>query len=329
MLYPLKFSPIVKEVIWGGGRLAAEGKRIPKGKNPQSIGESWELSGVEGDESVVAEGALADNTLSELIEVYMGELVGDGVYEKYGLEFPVLLKFIDSRDKLSVQVHPSDEFAEQMHSSRGKTEMWYIVDAEPGGSIYLDFSRTITEEEYDAAVEEGDLDKYLRKVEVQRGETYFVPAGTVHAIGAGVVIAEIQETSNITYRIHDWGRLDKNGHPRELHTALAAEVVNLTPREDLNVTKEPVRNGSVTLVECEHFVTNLVEVDGAVELDYAPLDSFVAYMCVGGSVEVKALGERVGLKAFETVLLPAEATDVVLTGAGRLLEVYMGANGGK
>lgn len=329
MLYPLKFKPILKEVIWGGSRLAAAGKRVPKEKNPQSIGESWELSGVEGDESIVASGRLAGNSLPELIEVYMGELVGDGVYEKYGLEFPVLMKFIDSRDKLSVQVHPSDEFAEQMHSTRGKTEMWHILEAEPGSCLYLDFERALTEEEYDKAVEEGNLDAYLRRVEVHKGETYYVPAGTVHAIGAGVMLAEIQETSNITYRISDWGRLDKHGHPRELHTALAAEVVNLTPREDLNVTKPTERNGSVGLVACEHFVTNILEIDGAVELDYAPLDSFVAYMCVEGEVELRAMGEHETLSALETVLLPAEATDVVLRGKGKILEVYVDLRGQK
>lgn len=323
MLYPLKFHPLLKEVLWGGDRLVKLGKRLPKGKNPAEIGESWELSGIQDSESVVASGALAGNTLSELVEVYMGELVGDGIYDKYGLEFPVLLKFIDSRERLSVQVHPSDEFAQQMHSSRGKSEMWYILEAEEGGAIYLDFKEPLTEEEYDNAVEQGNIESHLRRIPVKKGEAYFVPSGTIHAIDGGVFLAEVQETSAITYRIYDWGRLDRNGHPRELHTAMAAEVVNLTPQDGLNITKEPVRNGAVELISCDQFSVNLVEVDGAIELDYAPLDSFVAFMCVEGEVTLSALGHKTNLSWLETVLIPAEATDVVVSGKGKLLEVFI------
>ncbi len=323
MLYPLKFHPVLKEVIWGGDRLSKAGKRVARGVNPAEIGESWELSGVEGAESVVAEGALADNSLSELVEVYMGELVGEGIYERYGLEFPVLLKFIDTRDRLSVQVHPSDEFAQQMHSSRGKSEMWYIIDAKEDAAIYLDFKQPLTEEEYDNAVEDGTIVEYLNRIPVRKGEAYFVPAGTAHAIDGGVFLAEIQETSDITYRIHDWNRLDRNGHPRELHTALAAEVVSLQPRSGLNITKESVSNKAVELLSCEQFSVNLVELEGALELDYAPLDSFVAYMCVEGGATVRAMGYDVHLGALETVLVPADATDVRLSGNGTLLEVFV------
>lgn len=323
MLYPLKFIPLMKEVVWGGERLARAGKAVPKGKNPSQIGESWEVSGLEGDESVVMDGELADNTLSELIEVYMGELVGDKVYDKYGLEFPVLLKFIDTREKLSVQVHPSDEFADQMHSSRGKTEMWYIVDAAPEGAIYLDFSRELSEEEYDAAVENGTIEQYLVKRIVHKGESFLIPAGTIHSIGEGVLLAEVQESSDITYRIYDWNRVDSLGHPRELHTALAAEVVSLTPRGNLNITKPSVRNGAVELASCDAFSVNLVEVDGAVELDYTPLDSFVAYMCVEGEVAIKAMGETRELKMLDTILIPAEVSDLVISGKGKVLEIYI------
>lgn len=323
VLYPLKFHPLLKEVLWGGDRLAKSGKRVPKGKNPAEIGESWELSGVADDESVVAFGTLADNTLSELIEVYMGELVGDAVYEKYGLEFPVLLKFIDTREKLSIQVHPSHEFAQEMHSARGKSEMWYIVDAKEGAAIYLDFKHPLSEEEYDKAVEDGTIAEHLNRIPVHKGEAYFVPSGTVHAIEGGVLLAEIQETSTITYRIDDWGRKDRNGHPRELHTALAAEVVNLTPTEGLTITKPSVRNGAVELLSCDTFSVNLVEVDGAVELDYAPLDSFVAFMCVEGEVTIRTMGHEVKLPALETVLIPADATDVVVSGKGKLLEIFV------
>lgn len=325
MLYPLKFIPVLKEMMWGGERLVKVGKPVPKGLSPRHIGESWELSGMEESESVVAEGALADNTLAELTEVYMGDLVGDRVYEKYGLDFPVLMKIIDTRDRLSIQVHPTDDFAAEMHSSRGKTEMWYIIDSEPEGAIYLDLHHSLTEDEYDEAVERNTIAEHLTKRLVHKGEAFLVPAGTIHSIGGGVLLAEIQEPSNITYRIYDWGRLDRNGHPRELHTALAAEVVNLTPAKSLNITKEPVRNGAVELHSCEQFTTNLVEVDGAIELDYAPLDSFVAYMCVEGEVVIKCMGESEKLSTLETILIPAEATDVVITGKGKLLEVFVKA----
>ena len=329
MLYPLRFKPLMKEVVWGGEQLARSGKRVPRGKNPNMIGESWEISALEGEVSVVAEGELEGNSIVDLVEVYMGELVGDAVYERFGLEFPVLLKFIDTRDTLSVQVHPNDSFAEEMHGSRGKTEMWYIVDAEPDGVIYLDFTRTLSEEEYDAAVEAGTIDKYLRKRLVHKGEAFLVPAGTIHSIGGGVLLAEVQETSDITYRIYDWGRVDSLGHPRELHTALAAEVVNLTPHETLNITKPSVRNGAVELTSCDVFSVNLVEVDGAIELDYAPLDSFVAYMCVEGRVTIKAVGENCELERLQTLFVPAEATDLVIEGKGKLLEVYIGGGNAK
>lgn len=309
--------------MWGGKRLAKANKKVPRGLSPEHIGESWELSGIEEGESVVASGDLAENTLSELTEVYMGDLVGDAVYEKFGLEFPVLMKILDTRQMLSVQVHPSDEFAEQMHSSRGKTEMWYVIDAEPDGAIYLDFSHPLTEDEYDAAVENGTIADHLKKRLVHKGEAFLVPPGTIHTIGAGVLLAEIQEPSNITYRIYDWNRLDRSGHPRELHTALAAEVVRLTPAENLNITKPATRNGAVELFSCENFTTNLIEVDGAIELDYAPLDSFVAYLCVEGEVEIRCMGERERLGALQSILLPAEVTDLVLSGKGRLLEVFV------
>lgn len=324
MLYPLKFRPIMKELVWGGGRLAASGKRVPRGKNPNLLGESWELSGVEGNDSVAANGFLKSNTISELTEVYMGDLVGDAIYDKFGLEFPLLLKFIDVNARLSVQVHPTDEFAMREHGSRGKTEMWYIIDTAPeGGYIYLDLNKPLTEEEYDEAVESGTIVEHLNRIAVKRGDAFLIPAGTIHSIEGGVLLAEIQETSDITYRIHDWNRLGLDGRPRELHTHLAAEVVNLTPREGLNITRQPKCGASVELVACEQFTANLIEIDGALELDYAPLDSFVAYMCVEGGITVNCCGESERLERLETLLLPASATDVVIKGKGRLLEVYI------
>ena len=322
MLYPLKFQPILKEVVWGGERLAKAGKQVPKGLDKRHIGESWEISSLEGAESEVAAGPLAGNTLSELLEVYMGELVGDKAYDSHGLEFPVLLKFIDTREHLSVQVHPTNEFAEEYCDAKGKTEMWYVIDATPDGAIYLDVNRPLTEDEYDEAVENGTIDKLLKKRLVHKGEAFMVPAGTIHSIGGGVLLAEVQESSDATFRIYDWGRTDGHGHPRELHTALAAEVANLIPHDNLNITRTAENNSAVQLTACDAFCVNLVKVGGTIELDYTPLDSYVAYMCTEGEVTIKAMGESTSLRALETLLLPAEATDIVITGNATLLEVY-------
>lgn len=323
MLYPLKFTPIMRESVWGGSRLTAAGKKVQKGKNANKIGESWEICALEEAESVAANGYLKSNSISELIEVYMGELVGDKVYDKFNVEFPLLLKFLDVNDALSVQVHPNDEFAIQEHGSRGKTEMWYIIDAAPDAAIYLDLKHPLTEEQYDEAVENGTITQHLNRVNVKKGDAFWIPAGTIHSIDKGVLLAEIQECSDITYRIYDWNRKDSKGNGRELHTDLAAKVVNLTPQEGLNITKEAKKGEAVELVSCDQFTVNLLWVEGAVELDYAPLDSFVAYMCTEGEVEIKACGESEKLSALQTLLLPAEATDVVLKGSGKVLEIYI------
>ncbi len=313
----------MKENVWGGSRLVATGKKVPKGKNPNKIGESREICGLEDCESVAANGFLKANTISELAEVYMGEFVGDKIYDKFGVEFPLLLKFLDVNEPLSVQVHPNDEFAFQEHGTRGKTEMWYIIDAAPDATIYLDLKYPLTEEQYDEAVENGTITEHLNEVRVKKGDAFLVPAGTIHSINKGVLLAEVQETSDITYRIHDWNRKDTTGGMRELHIDLAAEVANLSPQQGLNVTKPAERGKAVELVSCDQFNVNLIWVDGAVELDYAPLDSFVAYMCTEGEVEIKACGESEKLCAMQTLLLPAEATDVVLKGNGQLLEIYI------
>ena len=323
MLYPLKFAPIMKENVWGGSRLAATGKRVSKGKNPDKIGESREICGLEDCESVVSNGFLKANTISELTEVYMGELVGDKVYDKFGIEFPLLLKFLDVNEPLSVQVHPNDEFALQEHGTRGKTEMWYIIDAAPDAAIYLDLKHSLTEEQYDDAVQNGTIVEHLNRVAVKKGDAFLIPAGTIHSIDKGVLLAEVQETSDITYRIFDWNRKMGGNNDRELNIDLAAEVVNLTPQQGLDISKPAEKGKAVELTSCDQFTVNLLWVDGALELDYAPPDSFVAYMCTEGEVEIKACGESEKLSALQTLLLPAEATDIVLKGCGKLLEIYI------
>ncbi len=321
MLYPLKFKPLYKERIWGGQRLAsAMGKKLPEGVK---IGESWEISGVEGDVSVVANGCLKSNNLQELIEVYMGDLVGEKIYDKYGLEFPVLIKLIDAEDVLSIQVHPNDQLAEERHHSYGKTEMWYVIAAEPGASLYVGFNRQVTRQEYLDAVATGTLPSLLNKVEVKAGDAYFIPAGTVHAIGKGLLIAEIQQTSDITYRVDDWGRVDAHGKPRELHTELAVDAIDFGAPQNYNVTSAPVLNSPVQIKECPYFTTNIIQIHGVVERDFTRLDSFVIYICLGGELQVRGAEGSISLVRGESTLVPAEEEEIVLEGQGTVLEVYI------
>lgn len=321
MLSPLKFKPIFKERIWGGVELEKLGKKLPKGK---IIGESWEISAVEGDESVVCEGAYEGNNLAELSEVYMEELLGDKVFQKFGNEFPLLIKFIDARDKLSIQVHPDDELAAERHHSYGKTEMWYVLSCDEGAALYLGFNRKVTQEEYEKHVTDGTLADILNKIEVKKGDAFFIPAGEIHAIGAGIVIAEIQQTSDITYRVFDWNRVDEKGESRELHTQLAIDAINFAkPYDKCNITPKFEKNKVVKMQSCQYFETNVIEIDGDVERDYASLDSFVIYIVLDGKVEINAEGSKSVALCGETILIPAAITDVNLSGKGKLIEVYI------
>lgn len=301
------------------------GKKLPKALAAEAdrIGESWEISGVEGSVSVVANGFLRSNNLEEIIEVYMGDLVGDRIYDTYGLEFPILVKFIDARDVLSVQVHPGDELAEERHGSRGKTEMWYVVDCEPGAYLYVGFNRPVTKEEYLRAVEEGTLTDMLQRYDVKRGDAYYIPAGTVHAIGPGLLVAEIQETSDVTYRISDWGRTDKEGKPRPLHTAQATDAIDFEYGKEYRRAVDASAGTVSEIVSTPYFTTNLVSVLGEVHRDYASLDSFVAYVCTAGKLDIFTDGGNESIGALQSLLLPAEIDEAVIKGEGTLLEIYI------
>ena len=327
MLYPIRFTPLLKERIWGGKTLLANAKqgKAKKIDATQPYGESWELSAVKGDESVVANGFLKRNNIEEIIEVYMGNLIGDKIYEKYGLTFPLLIKSLDCHDVLSVQVHPDDELAAERHNSYGKTEMWYIVDAEPGAFIYIGFNRKdITREEYIAAINEGRLPELLNKVEVKPGDTFFIPAGTIHALGKGVVVLEIQQTSDVTYRVYDWERVDNNGNPRELHTALAVDAIDFASDKDKCIMRyEAKKNTSTQMVKCDYFTTNIVELEGSTERELESIDSFVLYICAEGEADVCMGDNKEHLEPFDLVMIPAEADSVKLCGNAKLLEVYI------
>lgn len=321
-LYPLKFTPIFKHKIWGGEKLK---NILHKEVIGTGVGESWEISGVQDNVSIVANGFLAGNNLQELVEVYMGDLVGDKVYEKFGVEFPLLLKFIDAREVLSVQVHPDDAMAKDRHHSYGKTEMWYVLQAEEDAELIVGFNKSMTKEEYVKYVAEGTLEEALNTEKIKEGDCVFMPAGRVHAIGAGVLVAEIQQTSDITYRIFDWNRVDSKGKRRELHTNLALEAIDFDYRKDYMTRYDVLENETAALVQCPYFTTNFIKLTAEKTQYFHQLDSFVIYMCVEGEAILSTSAGDVMLKKGETVLVPASIEKVKLTPTKKanLLEIYI------
>lgn len=322
-LYPLKFKPVYKDYLWGGQRLKTE---LGKQNGPDVLAESWEISGVEGNVSVVSEGFLKGNPLDELIEVYMGDLVGDAVFDKFGNEFPVLIKFIDAKEKLSVQVHPDDTYAVEHHGSRGKTEMWYVIDTEAGAELISGFKKDVDEQVFREHLENKQLTEILNFEPVKAGDVFFLPAGRLHAIGNGIMLAEIQETSNVTYRVYDWDRVDKDGKGRDLHLDHAMRVMDYKKRDDIRTQYDRIPNSTVNLADCPHFTTSLVELDKPVDKDFNLIDSFVIYICTEGKLVVNYKGgEAVHLQKGESMLVPAELKEISLLPEQKstLLEVYM------
>lgn len=321
MLYPLKFEPIYKERIWGGTKLRENYNRMcPEGA---TIGESWEISGLEEDVSVVSNGILAGNDLRELIEVYMGDLVGDMVYDTYGEEFPLMVKLLDAADILSVQVHPDDTLAAERHAAYGKSEMWYVMEAEKDSTISLGFKNKTSRTEFIERLGNSTVASMLKQEPARKGSIYNIPAGTIHALGKGVMVAEIQQSSDITYRIFDWNRTDKTGRARELNAELSFDALNFDAARGLNMTKDFEPNREVRVLDSPYFTTNIIEIDGRMERDYAMLDSFVIYVCVEGGIVVECEGGAESMVDAETILLPAMFNSATLSGKGRLLEVYM------
>ncbi len=292
----------------------------------EKCGESWELSAVEGQISEVANGFLAGNNLQELIEVYMGDLVGEKVYDRFGIEFPLLIKFIDAEDDLSIQVHPGDELARERHSAYGKTEMWYVVDADPGARLISGFNQQVDREKYIAYLQAGRLTDLLLSEEVFPGDVFFIPAGRVHAIGKGILVAEIQQTSDVTYRIYDFDRLDKHGKPRKLHNDLAIDAIDYSWQKGYKKQYERQKNTPVELVSCPWFTTNLLELNQTVGKDFSQYDTFVIYMGIVGKVRLVWKGGEEIIDKGETVLVPAILEEFKLEplhGEARLLEIYM------
>ena len=318
-----KFKPILKSTIWGGEKIVPY-KQIAS--DQKQVGESWELSGVKGNESVVAEGPEAGTTLPQLIARHGAALLGKANFERFGEEFPLLIKFIDAQQDLSIQVHPNDELAEQRHHSKGKTEMWYVVDTAEGAHLRSGFSKQVTPEEYAASVEDNTITDILADYAIRPGDVFFLPAGRVHSIGAGAFIAEIQQTSDITYRIYDFNRRDANGNTRELHTELAKEAIDYTVLPDYRTHYEAVQNSRVELVSCPYFTTSLLDLTAPETLDLADLDSFVVAICIEGRGTIADdSGAVLPVHQGETVLIPASARSLAFTpdGAMKLLTSWI------
>jgi len=322
-LYPLKFKPVFDDRIWGGDKIKT---RLGLDFSPLTrCAEAWVLSGYEGKQTLVSNGFLADNEINELIEVYMDDLVGGKVFESTGEIFPLLIKFIDSRDWLSIQVHPDDELARKRGMPNGKTEMWYVLDADENAQLIAGFNRKISQKQYLDHLQKKTLTDILNYEKVHAGDVFFVPAGRIHSLGPGVLLAEIQQTSDATYRIYDWDRKDEKGNERELHTEQAMAAIDFNFYPEYRKDYKGRLNGSVELVNCPHYTTSLLELAQPLRKNYEELDSFVVYVCVEGSMMIKCGNSKTGVRKGEVVLIPAMINDVEIYPERnvKFLEVYI------
>jgi len=316
--YPLVFEPILKDRIWGGTKLhSLLHKTIPT----KTTGESWEISTVSGDVSVVKNGELQGKSLNDLVEKYPQEILGKRVYEQFGNQFPLLFKFLDAQEDLSIQLHPNDALAKKRHNSFGKTEMWYVMQADESARIIVGFKENSSSDEYLHHLENKTLPTILKEIQVQQGDVFFLETGTIHAIGAGIVIAEIQQTSDITYRVYDWDRVDAHGKSRELHVDLALEAINYNTVVSQKQYGK-IKNTSNSVVDCPYFTTNFIPLDGNVAF-HKKSDSFTVLMCTDGEFELVYGDSKSTFKKGETVLLPAIITNYELKGKASLLEIYL------
>ncbi|MDB4999820.1 MAG: mannose-6-phosphate isomerase [Mucilaginibacter sp.] len=322
-LYPLKFKTIFKDKIWGGHKIETYlHKNIG---NLPNCGETWEISGVKSDVSVVDNGELKGQSLANLLEQFKDELVGKKVYDHFGNIFPLLVKFIDANDDLSVQVHPNDELAKKRHNSFGKTEMWYVIEADPGATLIAGFNREMNEKEYVEALNSGHIMDILNREDVKAGDVFFLPAGRVHTIGKGLLIAEIQQTSDITYRIYDFDRVDDKGNKRELHTEEALAAIDYKHYPEYKTKYQHKKDEAVEVVKCPYFTTNIMEFTHGTEKDYSALDSFVIHVCVGGEYTIKHNNLAYPVKMGECILLPKTIDKIELktTSGFKILESYI------
>lgn len=320
-MQPIKFNPLLVQTLWGGEKI------IPfKHLNSDltQVGESWEISGVKGNETVVSEGEFKGKKLNELVDELKGKLVGEANYKRFGNDFPLLIKFIDARQELSIQVHPTDELAQKRGKLRGKTEMWYIMDSDENAKLRAGMKEKITPEQYKKMVEDDTITEAIAEYKVKEGDCFFLPAGRIHSIGTGCFLAEIQQTSDVTYRIYDFKRKDKDGNYRELHTEEAAECIDYNVEPNYRTEYTPVKNEGVALVECPYFTTAVYDLNEPMTLDYSELDSFVILIGLKGSGEITDNeGNTTTLCEGETILIPATTSEVKVTGNIKFLETYV------
>ena len=324
MLYPLKFRTIFKDKIWGGNKIKSI---LNQDYSPlPNCGEAWTISGIEPETSIVANGFLKGNTLNELIEIYMGDLVGEKVFDRFGEEFPLLIKFIDAGKDLSVQVHPDDKLAVQKHNSNGKTEMWYVIDAEANSKLNIGFNRPMNKELLKKHIANNTIEDILHFAAVKSGDVVFIPSGKVHAIGKGILLAEIQQSSDITYRLYDYNRKDENLKPRQLHIEDALEAINYQDIDNGFISYSKQQNTTNNIIANKFFTTNFMDFDKSVEKIYVNIDSFIIYICLYGTAKIICAETEETISLGECVIIPASIESVILQPKGKckLLETYIG-----
>ena len=320
-MQPIKFQPLLKQTLWGGDKIVTF-KHLDS--QLENVGESWEISGVKDNETIVKEGPLKGKSLNEVVAELKDRLVGKDNYQRFGDEFPLLIKFIDARQDLSIQVHPNDEIAHKQGKPRGKTEMWYLMESEPGAKLYCGLKKQITPDQYKEMVDNDTICDALAQYEVKEGDCFFLPAGRIHAIGPGCFLAEIQQTSDVTYRIYDYKRKDKNGNYRELHTKLAAESINYQVENDYRTHYVGRLNKGVSLVQCPYFCTAVYDLNEPMTLDYSELDSFVILIGLKGEGRITDNeGNEVSIMAGDTLLIPATTETLSVSGTIKFLETYI------
>ena len=320
-MQPIKFQPLLKQTLWGGDKIVTF-KHLDS--QLENVGESWEISGVKDNETIVKEGPLKGKSLNEVVAEQKDRLVGKENYQRFGDEFPLLIKFIDARQDLSIQVHPNDEIAHKQGKPRGKTEMWYLMESEPGAKLYCGLKKQITPDQYKEMVDNDTICDALAQYEVKEGDSFFLPAGRIHAIGPGCFLAEIQQTSDVTYRIYDYKRKDKNGNYRELHTKLAAESINYQVENDYRTHYVGRLNKGVSLVQCPYFCTAVYDLNEPMTLDYSELDSFVILIGLKGEGRITDNeGNEVSIMAGDTLLIPATTETLSVSGTIKFLETYI------
>lgn len=318
---PLKFSPLLKSTLWGGDKIIPF-KHLDC--NQKDVGESWEISGVKDNESIVSAGEYQGVKLNDVVAQLKDKLLGKENYARFGNEFPLLIKFIDARQQLSIQVHPSDEIAKHQGKERGKTEMWYIMDGEPDAKLRSGLKNKITPEEYKEMVDNDTITDAIAEYQVKEGDCFFLPAGRIHSIGAGCFLAEIQQTSDVTYRIYDFKRKDKNGNYRQLHTQQAAECIDYHVESNYRTEYTPEKNKGVNMVNCPFFTTSVYDLDEPMTLDYSELDSFVILIGIKGEGILKDNeGNEVTLREGESILYPATTETITVSGTIKFLETYI------